>query len=152
MKTKLLIGAIALSTLIFTGCGSSSSSSGGTNPPPVQPAPDPTEPPLSNNGNQILLPGYTYNCSNNNTFELYATEDGNVVLDNDSESDVKMKMFDSNYNPYEVRGAYGLMSNEWRGNTSVNFKAGQYYITPESCKGNGGFSVQSNVLYNPLAQ
>ncbi len=53
--TTILLAGFA--TLAFTACGSSGSSSTGSSTPPVQPTPDPTEPPLSNNGNPNIAPG-----------------------------------------------------------------------------------------------
>ncbi len=137
MKTKLLIGAIALSTLIFTGCGSSSSSSGGTNPPPVQPAPDPTEPPLSNNGNIILLNGDIYDITLSDTYEMYVSDVGNVVFGGCG----LIKVYDANFNAH---GSFHAGSHE--------FNTGQYYVQKGGIHPKCTLSINSNVLYNPLAQ
>ncbi len=132
-------------TLAFTACGGSSSSGGSSTP--AQPA-EPSGPPLSNSGNEIILPGYTYTHREGKTYEMYLSAPGNVMVN--SEHTV-LSVYDANYNEYSPSNnePYNYVENG-----SYSFAAGQYYLTP-SCNSKYGcssFSVQSNVLYNPLAQ
>ena len=149
MKTKLLIGAIALSILMFTGCGGGSSSSGSSTPPPVQPI-DPNNPPLSNGYHEILLPGYTYIFTTITTYEMYVEKKGEIYFDLVGAAYV---LKDSNYNDYY----WGTSENSYTqtiSSGSIILPAGQYYLVPAYSILNEKitFSVQSNVLYNPLAQ
>ncbi len=143
---KLIVGSIVvLGMLAFTGCGSSGSSSGSSTPP-AQPE-VPVEPPLSNNGNQKLLPGYTYTCDRSSTYEMYISEPGNVLF----AGSVQVNVFDENFNAYTFTlNGYDYSTTSISSGSSANFDAGQYYLVPWNCPGGSGtatFTVQSNVLY-----
>ena len=160
MKTKLLIGAIALSILMFTGCGGGgSSSSGSSTPPPVQPI-DPNNPPLSNGYHEILLPGYTYTGSYGSIQEVYVAEEGELLF-NLSTAQISFVLQDSNWDGYILPSTgkgvrITRTTTSSGGSNRVVLPAGQYYLLgssyfPQLLEAIT-FSVQSNVLYNPLAQ
>ena len=142
MKTKLLIGALALSTMMLTGCGGGSSSSTGTTTPPPIATPDPTEPQLSVNGNPILVPGYTYNCHTDRMFEMYVAQKGRAVITGQGDFFV----YDTNFNQINENTNLKIQG--------MTLNTGHYYVSVWNCykKGDGRFTINSNVLYNPLAQ
>ncbi len=154
MKTKLLIGAIALSSLMFTACGSSGSSggsesSGSSSSPNIHSdsyvPPASNTPPIGENGNIKLLPGYEYECFRVDRYEFYVSKGGYITFDGDTG---KM-FFDSNYNGI---GYTSEPTGHGEYSYSVGpFEPGQYYMETSFCgfdgEGDGWFTVESDILY-----
>ncbi len=146
--TKLTtIFLTGLTALAFTACGSDGGSSG-ENSGYDQPAYS-SEPPLSVNGNPVLVPGYVYSCARGKTFELYIHTYGYVKFVPQGEAEAHFTALDENYNGYRLAhsGSHVFPRED------IPFEAGQYYLeTSYGCTGDGKFIVQSQVAYNPLAQ
>ena len=138
-KIALALGLAGM--LLLSGCGGGTSGGGTT--APVQPAPpaEPEGPPMSDNGNYILVPGYEYTIEQGETLEMNVLAKGNVMFSGDKCS---YTAFDSNYNKYMTHGDFNSINN---GN-SYEFDQGQYYINVYNCNygTSGTMSVQSNVL------
>ncbi len=72
---------------------------------------------------------------------MYVSPGGRVLFNN---TICDVDVYDANYNIYTK----GVLTDPY------DFQEGQYYVSVGSCYkwGSGPLTVQSNVLYNPLAQ
>ena len=135
-KLALALGLTGMLLLSGCGGGGGGTSTGST---PVQPAPEPEGPPISENGNQVLVPGFDYHVSRGETLEMYVKENGRVLF---SGHYCLYHLFDVNYNEVATNENNTIYPGQ-----SYDFKAGQYYLAATSCPSSGAsLTVESNVL------
>ncbi len=125
--------------LFLSGCGGGGTSGGST---PVQPAPEPGETlPITEQGNYLLLPGYTYPVENGDVLQMHVLQAGNVLF---AGSACGFNVFDSNYNEYDIADSPHNDEAIFIGEKGY-FESGWYYLNVRDCPGKE-VSVQSNVL------
>ncbi len=140
-KFALALGLAGV--LLLSGCGGGGGgTSGGSTP--VQPAPEP-EPgetlPMTDQGNYLLLPGYTYPLILGDTYQMHVLEAGNVLFTGGT---CIFNIFDSNYNEYDA-DIDGYTAGNIRNGQTGYFEPGWYYINAYS-RCSGEQTVHSDVL------